>query len=128
MKVVSLIARILLGALFVFAGLNHLFNFMGKQPMPPGPAGQFVSAMIDTGYMNFIGLCETLAGLLLFVGRFLPLGLVILGPIIINIFVVNLLIAPKALPVAVLTAILWLLTAWPVRTVFFSLLRPRTNY
>ncbi len=65
MKIASLIARILLGALFVFAGSNHLFSFLPKQPMPPGPAGELLSGMVDTGYMNFIGVMEVLAGLLI---------------------------------------------------------------
>jgi putative oxidoreductase len=122
MKIVSLIARTLLGALFVFAGANHLFNFFGKQPLPPGAAGQFLGAMVDTGYMNFIGVCEALGGSLLLIGRFVPLGLVVLGPIIVNIFVINLLMAPKAFPVAIVITILWLLAAWRVRSVFFPLL------
>jgi putative oxidoreductase len=123
MKIVSLIARILLGALLVFGGSNHLFNFVPKQPLPPGVAGQFVGAMIDTGYLYFIGACEVLGGLLLIANQFVPLGLTILGPIVINIFVVNLLIAPKAVPVAIVMILFWLLGAWPFRTVFFPLLR-----
>jgi putative oxidoreductase len=124
-KIASVIARILLGALFVFAGSNHLFNFMPQQPLPPGPAGQFIGAMIATGYINFIGVCEVIGGLLLLIGRFLPLGFVILGPIVINIFVINALVAPKALPVAVVMILLWLLGAWRFRAVFLPLLKPR---
>ena len=123
MKIASLIARILLGVLFVFAGANHLFNFFGKQPLPPGIAGQFIGAMIDTGYMNFIGVCEVFGGALLLINQFVPLGLTILGPLVVNIFVINALIAPKALPVALVMILLWLLGAWPLRGAFFPLLQ-----
>jgi putative oxidoreductase len=125
MKIASLIARLLLGALMVFAGSNHLFNFLPKQPMPPGVAGQFLGAMITTGYMYIVAVCEVIPGLLLLVNRFVPLALVVLGPVIVNIFIVNLLMAPKALPIAVLVVILWVLAVWPVRSVFLPLLRPR---
>ena len=123
MKTTSLIARILLGALFVFAGSNHLFNFLPKQPMPPGAAGQFLTGMVGIGYINFIGICEVAAGLLLIINQFVPLGLTILAAFVVNIFVINVLIMPKALPVAVIMVILWLLGAWRFRALFLPLLR-----
>jgi putative oxidoreductase len=123
LKIASLIARILLGALLVFGGSNHLFNFSGKQPLPPGAAGQLIGGMIDTGYLNFIGVMEVLGGLLILIQQFVPLGLTILGPIIVNILVVNALIAPKALPVAVVMVIFWVVGAWPFRSLFFPILR-----
>ena len=125
MKIASLIARILLGALFVFAGANHLFNFFGKQPLPPGVAGQFLGAMISSGYMYFIGFCQVAAGLMLLFNRFVPLGLVILAPVIVNILVVDILMAPIGLPVGVLVVILWCLTAWRVRSMLHPLLTRR---
>jgi len=125
LKIASLIARLLLGALMVFAGANHLFNFLPKQPMPPGVAGQFLAAMIATGYMYIVGVCEVVPGLLLLVNRFVPLALAVLGPVIVNIFIVNLLMAPKALPVAILVIILWILAAYRARTAFLPLLQQR---
>jgi putative oxidoreductase len=123
LKIASLIARILLGALFVFGGSNHLFNFFGKQPLPPGAAGQLIGGMIDTGYMNFVGVMEVIGGLLLIVNQFVPFGLTILGPIIINILVFNALVMPKAIPVSAIMIVLWLLGAWPFRSIFFPLLQ-----
>ncbi len=125
MKITSLIARILLGALFVFAGTNHLFNFFGKQPLPPGPAGAFLGAMVATRYMNVIGVCEALAGLLLLMNRFMGLAMVVMAALIFNIFVVNLLMAPKALPVAILIVVLWVLAAHRARPVLLPLLRAK---
>lgn len=123
MKIASLIARILLGALFVFGGSNHLFNFVPAQPLPPGPAGQFLAGMIGTGYLDFIGVMEVIGGLLIIIQQFVPLGLTILGPIVVNIFVVEALIMPKAIPVALVMLILWVLGAWPFRTLFFPILQ-----
>ncbi len=109
MKIASLIARLLLGALMVFVGANHLFNFLPKAPLPPGLSGQFLGAMIATGYMYIVGVCEVVPGLLLLVNRFVPLALAVLGAVIVNIFIVNLLMAPKALPIAIVVIILWIL-------------------
>jgi putative oxidoreductase len=120
-----LIARLLLGALMVFAGSNHLFNFLPKAPMPPGLAGQFLGAMMATGYMYIVGVCEVVPGLLLLVNRFVPLALTVLGAVIVNIFIVNLLMAPRALPIAIVVIILWVLAAYRVRTAFLPLLQQR---
>jgi len=125
MKIVSLIARLLLGALMVFAGANHLFNFLPKSPMPPGLAGQFLGAMIATGYMYAVGVFEVLPGLLLLINRFVPLALAVLGPVIVNIFIVNLLMAPKALPISAVIIILWILAAYRARSAFLPLLQQR---
>jgi putative oxidoreductase len=78
--------------------------------------------MIDTGYMHFIGVMEVLGGLLVIVNQFVPLGLTVLGPIVLNIFVINALIMPKALPVAAVLVIFWILGAWPFRMLFFPIL------
>jgi uncharacterized membrane protein YphA (DoxX/SURF4 family) len=125
MRIVATIARLLLGALFVFAGANHLFNFLPKSPMPPGVAGQFLGAIISTGYLDIVGVLEVAAGLLVLINRFVPLALAVLGPIIVNIFIVNLLMAPKALPIAILVTILWVLAAYRVRSAFLPLLQQR---
>lgn len=54
MKIVTLIARILLGLIFVVFGLNGFLNFLSMGPMPTGLAGQFVGALVLSHY--FFGL------------------------------------------------------------------------
>jgi len=48
---------------------------------------------------------------LLLVGRFVPLALVILGPVIVNILAFHTFMAPAGLPLAILVAILWIVVA-----------------
>lgn len=127
MRIVTIIARLLLGALMVFAGANHVFNFLPQGPMPSGVGGQLLEGMIGSGYMAFVGVCEVLAGLLLLVNRFVPLALTVLAAIIVNIIVVNALAMPKALAVAAVVTLLWILAAIPVRTAFTPLLWQRTT-
>lgn len=125
MRIVAIIARFLLGALMVFAGANHIFNFLPQGPMPSGVAGQLLEGMIGSGYMAFVGDCEVIAGLLLLVNRFAPLALTVLAAIIVNIVVVDALVMPKALAVAAVVTLLWILAAIPVWTAFSPLLRQR---
>jgi hypothetical protein len=127
MRFVAIIARFLLGALMVFAGANHIFNFLPQGPMPSGVAGQLLEGMIGSGYMAFVGVCEVIAGLLLLVNRFAALALTVLAAIIVNIVVVDALVMPKALAVAAVVTLLWIFAAIPVWTAFSPLLRQRVT-
>jgi len=49
---------------------------------------------------------ETICGLLLLIGAFVPLALVVLAPIVLNIIMVHIFLAPSGLPLAVVIAAL----------------------
>jgi hypothetical protein len=109
MKVVGMVARILLGLIFVVFGFNHIVPFIPQQAPPPGAAGQFLSAMISSRFFIIVGMLEVMPGLLLLANRYVPLALTLLGPIIVNILLVSLLMEPMGLPSGAVVAILWLL-------------------
>jgi len=90
MKMAILIIRILLGLMFFVFGLNNILHFMKMAP-PPGDAGTFTGLLIAHNFMTFVGLLMVIAGTLLLVGRYVPLALVILGPILVNILLFHLL-------------------------------------
>ncbi len=123
MKILFLVARLLLGLVFVFFGSNGFLHFLPMQ-MPPGLAGQFMGAMVASHYIILVAALQVLGGLPLLIGRFVPLGLTILGPIIVNILFYHLLMDPKELPVALFVTLLWLITAWGVRGAFAGILSP----
>jgi len=125
MRIASLIARYLMALIFVVSGSNHLFNFLPQPPPPPGVAGQFLHILMSTGYLYVVGVCEVVPGILLLVNRFVPLALLILGPVIVNIFLTRIFIASAAIPAGIVLAILWALTAWQVRAAFFPTVQPR---
>jgi uncharacterized membrane protein YphA (DoxX/SURF4 family) len=105
MKIAVLIARILLGLIFVFFGLNAFFNFL-HAPLPTGLAGQFIGALFASHFYVVPFGFQILGGLLLLSGRFVPLALVILAPILVNILTYHLTMAPGILPGLVCT-LLW---------------------
>jgi putative oxidoreductase len=107
MKIVALIARILLGLVFLVFGLNGFLHFIPSGPMPTGAAGQFIGALIASHYFMVIAGLQVLGGALLLVNRYVPLALVILGPVIVNIFFFHALMAPAGLPLALVVVVLW---------------------
>jgi putative oxidoreductase len=107
MKIAALIARILMGLAFIVFGLNGFLHFIPSGPMPTGIAGQFVGALIASHYFLVIAALQILGGVLLLVNRYVALGLVILAPIIVNIFFFHALMAPSGLPQAIVVIILW---------------------
>jgi putative oxidoreductase len=86
MKIAIIICRTLLGLGFAIFGLNILHPFMPHPPIAPGsPTGQFSAIMESSHWMAMVGFFQLLGGLLVLVGRTAPLGLVVLGPILVNI-------------------------------------------
>ncbi len=120
MKIVALIARILLGLLFLVFGLNGFLHFIPMQP-PPGVAGQFLGALVASHLAIPIFAVQVLGGILLLLNRYVPLALTILGPVIFNIFFFHLLVAPSGLPLAILVILLWIVVFWRLRSHFAGL-------
>jgi putative oxidoreductase len=123
---VSTIARFLLSLIFVVFGLNGILHFI---PMPPptGVAGEFVGALFLSHYLFVIMLIQILGGILLMANRFVPLGLTLLGPVIVNIFFFHAFMDPSGLPRAAVVIILWLFVAYSVRSAFAGVLHQRVN-
>jgi uncharacterized membrane protein YphA (DoxX/SURF4 family) len=119
------VARILLGLVFATLGLNKLLPFLPQPPISGAPA-QFFGALVATGYMiPLLAVTEIVAGLMLLSGRFVPLGLTLLAPVIVNILGFHLFLAHGgfAVPAAVLALELYL--AWVYRDAFAPMLRMR---
>jgi putative oxidoreductase len=121
MKILVLIARILLGLLFLVFGLNGFLMFIPTGPMPTGLAVQFVTALVQSHYGLVVDALQIVGGALLLVNRYVPLGLTILGPIIVNIFLYHLLLYHMGVGIAIVVAILWCIVAYYHRQSFAGL-------
>jgi hypothetical protein len=126
MKLVSTIARYLLGAIFLVFGLNGFLHFIPMSP-PSGLAGQFVGALHDSHYMVVVFLLQVIPAVLLLIGLYVPLALTLLAPVIVNIICFHAFMAPEGLPLAIVVAVLWLLSYWNVRAAFSGLFQPRLS-
>jgi putative oxidoreductase len=115
MKIAMMIARILLGLLFFVFGLNGFLHFMPMGPMPTGDAGQFIGALMHSHYFVAVAAVQVIGGALLLVGRYVPLGLVLLGPVIVNILLYHALMFPKGIGAALLVTVLWFVVAYSRR-------------
>jgi putative oxidoreductase len=124
MKILTLVARILLGVAFVFFGANGFFHFMNGTP-PPGPAAQFSEALSKTAYMQVVSAIEIVAGLLFLANRFVPLALVLLGPVIVNILLFHLCMAPSTIAPGILVTVLWFIIFFSVRPAFAGIFQAK---
>jgi uncharacterized membrane protein YphA (DoxX/SURF4 family) len=124
MKILTIVARIFLGLVFVFFGSNAFLRFLPMPPLPEGTTGLYLKAFFDSGYVYVIGGMQLLSGLLLLIGKFVPLGLTILGAIIFNIWAFHILMAPEGLPPAIVVTLVWAFLVWQYRERFAGLLQP----
>lgn len=127
MKHASTIAGALLGLMFIVFGLNFFLKFI---PMPDGPPegsppALFMAALYPTGYLAFVKVFEILGGLLVAIPKTRNIGLLVLGPIVINILAFHAFLAGGAGfkdPVVLLVTALSAFLLWSGRRKFVALL------
>ncbi len=117
-----LIARILLGFIFVFFGLNHFLGFV-ELPPPNEDALAFMGALGATGYMwPVVKIVEIVGGAMLMAGAWVPLGLILLAPIIVNIELLHVFLDTGGLPLGIIVLALEIFLAWAYRDSFAEVL------
>jgi uncharacterized membrane protein YphA (DoxX/SURF4 family) len=125
MKYVIVIVRVLLGLAFVVFGSNAFLHFLGPTPEMQGQAGAFMTALMSSGYIYVIAVLQVLGGLCLLLGaRFVPLGLTLLGPIIVNIVLFHVFLQPQGMAIAVVISALALFLLWIYRFKFPAIFQP----
>ena len=126
MKTATLIARIVLGLIFVVFGLNGFLHFI-TQPEMPQAAIAFFGGLAAAGYMlPLLFGTQIVGGVLLFIGM-VPLALLILAPVIVNILGFHLSVSPNGLGFALVVAALELFLAWTHRDAFRPLFAPSAS-
>jgi uncharacterized membrane protein YphA (DoxX/SURF4 family) len=122
MKIVSIIARYLLGLMFTVFGLNGFLNFI-HQPPPANPlAIQFFVAINSSHFAAFFFAVQLIGGLLLLSGYLVPLALTLLVAELYNILAFHLTLAPASIAPALVASVLWVLVFLQYRASFKDVL------
>ncbi len=119
MKYIVAISRILLGLIFVVFGLNGFLHFI-PTPQYPSVAGQFLGAIFKSHFYIVVFLTQIVGGLFLLANRYVPLGLLLLGPVLVNILNFHISMYPATIPLALVATALWLILFLRVRSAFSS--------
>jgi uncharacterized membrane protein YphA (DoxX/SURF4 family) len=101
MKIAVIIVRVLMGLLFVFGSIAFFLK-LGGEPQLEGNMKTYFEGLVASGYfLTLLKITELVCGIALIAGRFVPLALVILSPIIVNILFVHLFLEKTGLPIAI---------------------------
>ena len=122
MKYAIIAARLLLALIFIVFSLNFWLHFITMPPPPDGSAA-YLGLLVTSGYLAAVKVFELLGGLLMLSRRFAPFGLIILGPIVLNILFHDLFLAKGFNPVSTLSGVLGLFLVWAYRDRFAALVR-----
>jgi uncharacterized membrane protein YphA (DoxX/SURF4 family) len=126
MKHIPTVAGILFGLLFIMSGVVVLFGLAPTPPMAEGtPIAMFMAAFGTTGYLTFIKVLEVLGGVLVAIPKTRNIGLLVLGPIVVNILAFHVFITKGdglLNPMVLLVIALALYLLWAGRRKFAGLL------
>lgn len=133
-RYLPIVARILLGLLFLGSGIFGMLMALGVAPMPPQDpsmseaATAFMGGLFKSGYLlQLIKATEIVVGVLLLSNRFVPLALILIAPVVVNIVALHAFLVPSGLPVAMVVLILEGYLAWAYRGSYSALFNPRAQ-
>jgi putative oxidoreductase len=118
MKILILIARILLGLVFLLFGVIGLFHLAPKPPMPEGLMKQFVDVLETSHYTVIVSAIQVATAVLFLINRFVPLALTLIGPVIVNILLFHILVAPSSIGAGVFVTVCWFIVFYGHRSAF----------
>jgi len=126
MKKAAMVARYLLGLGFVVFGANAFLQFM-PEPEMTKDAKDFMTLMFASGYFTYVAIIKLVGGLMLLLGRFVPLGLTLLGPILVNILLFHIAFEPATIGMGLFFTLLWFVVFWDRKDDFRFLWTPSSS-
>lgn len=126
MRTAVTVVRYLLGLMLFVLGLNGFLNFI-PQPPPPDAGGAFLGALTSGNVLPLVKGFETLIGVLLLLGRFVPLALVMLVPIGVNIVLYHLTFDLAGGVGGYVVAAMTVFLIWAYRGALMPLVRPKAE-
>lgn len=127
MKIATIIARVLLGLVFFVFGLNHFLQFLPAPEIEAENATNFIVAMNESGYFTVVALLKVIGGALLLSGRYVPAGLVLLTPVVVNILLFHLFLDRADIGIAVVVSALTIFLIWRHWCVFSPILQRKPD-
>jgi uncharacterized membrane protein YphA (DoxX/SURF4 family) len=123
---IALIARLILGLPLVVFGLNGFLHYFEPPVELPVAGMAFLEALEATGYMlPLVSGTEVLSGVMILTGLFLPLGLTLIAPVLVNIVSFHVYLDdPKNGAVGYVMTLCALILAWSYRSSFAGVLAP----
>jgi len=96
MKIAVLIARILLGLIYLIFGLDYFLHFIPYQPVHTGAAGAFIAGLKGTGYFYpMLKVIQIAGGISLIFNRYAPFSAVVLFPVSLNVLLFHTVLVPS---------------------------------
>ncbi len=112
----------MLGLIFVAFGLNGFLNFLPMRSFSD-TSGAFMMALVETGYFfPLLKLCEFTAGIMILTGRMMSIGLLMLAPITVNVFLFHVFLEPGGIIMGTVVLGLELFLVYANRAIFMRLL------
>lgn len=125
MRIAGIVARILLGLLFTFFGLNGFLHFL-HMPPPTGGAAHFMGGLAANHLLfPVIFGVQLVTGIMFLVGFFVPLALVLIGPVILNILLFHIALEPGGIGPGLVAFVLWLIVFFSLREYFAGIFTAR---
>ena len=122
------IARVLMGAAFLFFGILGLFHLIKAPDNLPEDIKMVNGALMKAGYMNVVFGTMTLVGILLLINRFVPLALALIAPILAGILTFHLTMQPAGIGPGAFLTLLELYLVWAYRDAFRAMLKARVSH
>lgn len=127
MSPVTVVVRIVFGLVFLVYGVNGPLQFLPMPPISP-KAMPLIQGIMASGYIfPLMAITMTIAGAALVIGRYVPLALALLAPLIVNIFAIHLFLSPSGLPHALAFVVAEAFLVWAYREAFRPMLGARSK-
>ena len=126
MKILIKVSRFLLGLIFLVFGLTGFLHFIA---MPPSSevGDQFIGTSFVSKYLLVVCALQVVSGALLLLNRYVPFALTILGAIIANFLLFQILANPAGFGLALVVTVLWAVVFASVRSAFAAIFESRVE-
>jgi uncharacterized membrane protein YphA (DoxX/SURF4 family) len=121
---VLFVLALLFGLMFINAGFNKFLNYM---PMPgnlPAKMAKAMAAFTEIGWlMPLIGIAEIVGGILFIIPRTRALGALIIAPVMVGIFLTNIVQDTSGLPIVIILGAILIWIMYESRAKYLPLIK-----